>query len=173
MIGVESNLPVVLSQNMGGPLAPCAVGIIIHIRAVELAAHGFPRRVGMQRQMQIVISRVRLADHIGEALPDFAAGKTDGVCTEHRLHGVGHLVHVLLLVAAAHILVKRLQGRTQKNNRHGFASPSPFHSGLPAAGEWKRRGTPLTAAGKRKTPRWNNPADEACDQSQTEIPGPV
>ena len=72
---IEIDYPEIIRQNFSGAGAVDAAGKMIDIHSLQCAVDG--RGIGMQRQMQIIISRVRFPDHLPGRHLRAIAGKTD------------------------------------------------------------------------------------------------
>ena len=89
-------------EDVGGTLAVGAAGIVEGDDAPDEALPAaVGAGVGVERQIEVIVSGVALPDGAGSRHLRRVAPEADGVGGEIRLHGVGDEVHEILLAARA------------------------------------------------------------------------
>ena len=80
----------VICDNLCRPLSFGAAVVVIHIGSPDLPGQGRRRGVGMEGQVQVIVSGIALSNGLGQFLAGFIASKLDSAGVQIRLHGVGN-----------------------------------------------------------------------------------
>ena len=75
--GIRVDVFEVFCDDVGGTFPFRAVGVVVYVGSTHLSGVGFACGIGMQGEMEVIIARVGLCDHLGKRLFRIVARKGD------------------------------------------------------------------------------------------------